>query len=45
MTGLINAQKMQTLWDEREITHTMLRFARSLDTPDWVAHAECSPTR
>jgi hypothetical protein len=34
-------QKIQTLWDERAITHTMLAFARTLDVQDWVGHAAC----
>lgn len=41
MGELTDEQKLQTLWDERAITHTMLKFARSLDTQDWAAHAEC----
>jgi hypothetical protein len=38
---LSDEQKLQTLWDERAITHTMLGFARSLDVQDWAAHAAC----
>jgi SnoaL-like domain len=34
-------QKLQTLWDERAITHSMLKFARSRDTQDWIAHSDC----
>jgi SnoaL-like domain len=33
--------KLQTLWDERSINHTMLKFGHSLDARDWVAHAAC----
>jgi hypothetical protein len=33
--------KLQTLWDERSINHTMLKFGHSLDARDWAAHAAC----
>jgi hypothetical protein len=33
--------ELQTLWDERSINHTMLKFGQSLDARDWVAHAGC----
>jgi SnoaL-like domain len=36
-----NESKLQTLWDERSITSTMLRFGHSLDVEDWEAHASC----
>jgi hypothetical protein len=36
-----DAEKLQTLWDERLITQTMLKFGHSLDTADWAAHASC----
>jgi hypothetical protein len=35
------AEKFQTLWDERSINHTMLNFGHSLDARDWAAHAAC----
>jgi hypothetical protein len=34
-------EKLQTLWNERLITRTMLKFGQSLDARDWVAHAAC----
>ena len=30
-----DSEKLQRLWDEREITRTMLNFGRALDTGDW----------
>jgi hypothetical protein len=33
--------RLQTLWDERLINRTMLKFGHSLDARDWVAHAAC----
>ncbi len=34
-------EKLQTLWDKRAITRTMLRFGHSLDIGDWTAHSSC----
>ena len=36
-----DAEKLQTLWDERSINHTMVNFGHSLDARDWAAHAAC----
>ena len=36
-----DAGRLQTLWDERLITHTMLTFGHSLDVGDWDQHASC----
>jgi hypothetical protein len=37
----MDAQKLQTLWDERAIQHAVLDFAHSLDARDTAAHAAC----
>jgi hypothetical protein len=34
-------EKLEILWNERLITHTMLKFGRSLDAEDWAEHASC----
>lgn len=33
--------KLEVLWQERQITKTMLRFGRALDTGDWAGYAAC----
>lgn len=35
------AEKTRVLWDERQITRTLRKFAHSLDTKDWAAHQAC----
>lgn len=38
---MTEAEKINALWDEREVIKVMLRFGRSLDTGDWPAYRSC----
>lgn len=40
---MTNDEKLDILWQEREITKVILRFGRALDTGDWVSYRSCLP--
>ncbi|WP_421838819.1 nuclear transport factor 2 family protein [Novosphingobium sp.] len=42
---MTNDEKLETLWQEREVTKVILRFGRALDTGDWVSYRSCLPDR
>lgn len=42
---MTNDEKLDVLWQEREITRVILRFGRALDTGDWASYRSCLPDR